>query len=274
LSLPCTLLVISLVTGAQLIGSFYRRLGASFFAKMRIATASEWTPVLCHAHRNNRLRAACLMDLDDGQNTCYTFAGAPGKDYRRSKLCSVATTHNPAAGGRPVAVRPLLLPCRNEKVYSDLSFWDELRGRPAAACLTLPRLMVVARASVIMCRYSRNRTEVRHLSGQDPSQKNPPRRISTAGGLPGRRMGARHRAASRSCTTRKFAGRPSGMSAAVGDDHLQRMERGTVSPESFTHGFLCAARAGSNKPAAGNYCGVQHLQPAAQFPLPPRLNQQ
>jgi uncharacterized protein len=24
--------------------------------------------------------------------------------------------------------------------------------------------------------------------------------------------------------------------AAVGDDHLQRMQRGTVSPESFTHG--------------------------------------
>jgi predicted metalloprotease len=77
--------------------------------------------------------------------------------------------------------------------------------------------------------------QVRHLSSQDPSQRNP---LSVDVELQADCLAGvwAHSTEQRNIVHDADIAAGLQAAAAVGDDHLQRMERGTVSPESFTHG--------------------------------------
>jgi predicted metalloprotease len=77
--------------------------------------------------------------------------------------------------------------------------------------------------------------KVQHLSGQDPSQRNS---LSVDLELQADCLAGVWAHSTEQRQKIHDADIAAGLqaAAAVGDDHLQRMQRGTVSPESFTHG--------------------------------------
>jgi predicted metalloprotease len=191
------LLVISLITGRNYIGSYLSGGGAVSSQRAQNTAAED--------------RSAHLVSftLDDVQHTWETLLPEQtGKDYRR-----------PA----------------DEKVYIDLSFWDELR-RLGGSNADFAQAYVVAHElghhvqDILGIEH-----KVRQLSGQDPSQRNP---LSVDLELQADCLAGvwAHSTEQRQIVHDADIAAGLQAAAAVGDDHLQRMQRGTVSPESFTHG--------------------------------------
>jgi predicted metalloprotease len=120
-------------------------------------------------------------------------------------------------------------------VYIDLSFWDELRRLGGSNADFAQAYVVAHELGHHVQDILGIEQKVQHLSNQDPSERNPlsvdlELQADCLAGVWAHSTEQRHIV--------HDADIAAGLQAAavVGDDHLQRMQRGTVSPESFTHG--------------------------------------
>jgi predicted metalloprotease len=226
------LVVVSLVTGRNYIGSYLSGGGAA-----SSHTSQGMQPGRSYSATPAEDRSAHLVSwtLDDVQQTWATLLPAQtGRDYRRAKLVLFRDYTQSDCGVAQSQSGPFYCPA-DQKVYIDLSFWDELR-RLGGSNADFAQAYVVAHE---LGHHVQNllgiEQQVRRLSGQDPSQRNS---LSVDLELQADCLAGvwAHGTAQRQIIHDADIAAGLQAAAAVGDDHIQRLERGAVSPESFTHG--------------------------------------
>ena len=225
------LLVISLVTGRNYIGSYLSGGGA---ASSQRAQNTDGRPYSASPAED---RSAHLVSwtLDDVQKTWEKLLPEQtGKQYRRAKLVLFRDYTQSACGAAQSQSGPFYCPA-DEKVYIDLSFWDELRHLGGSNADFAQAYVVAHELGHHVQDILGIEQKVQHLSSQDPSQRNP---LSVDLELQADCLAGvwAHSTEQRQIVHDADIAAGLQAAAAVGDDHLQRMQRGTVSPESFTHG--------------------------------------
>ncbi len=219
------LLVISLITGRNYIGAFLSGGG-------HVASSSANRPISADEDRSAQLVS---FVLDDVQNTWTQLLPAQtGRDYRHAKLVLFRDYTQSGCGTAQSQTGPFYCPA-DEKVYIDLGFWDELR-RIGGSTADFAQAYVIAHE---LGHHVQNilgvERKVRQLSSQNPSQANP---LSVDLELQADCLAGvwAHSTAQRKIIDQSDVDAGLSAAAAVGDDHLQKMSRGAVSPETFTHG--------------------------------------
>ena len=223
------LLVISLITGRNYIGSYLSGAGSS-----QRAQNSDGRPYSASPAED---RSAHLVSwtLDDVQKTWATLLPEQtGREYRHAKLVLFRDHTHSDCGVAQSQTGPFYCPA-DETVYIDLSFWDELRRLGGSNADFAQAYVVAHELGHHVQDILGIEQKVQHLSGQDPSQRNPlsvdlELQADCLAGVWAHSTDQRQKIHDADIAAGLNA------AAAVGDDHLQRMQRGTVSPESFTHG--------------------------------------
>jgi len=168
--------------------------------------------------------------LDDAQNTWAQKL----KDYRHAKLVLFRDYTQSGCGAAQTATGPFYCP-EDERVYIDLNFFDELSQKFGAPGEFAQAYVIAHELGHHMQKLLGIEQKVSTLQRRDPSERNPlsvrlELQADCFAGVWGN-----------STKQRKIIDQSdvaAGLRAAasVGDDRLQRMSTGHVSPESFTHG--------------------------------------
>jgi uncharacterized protein len=221
------LVIISLVTGRNYIGSYLSGGGAqpSQSSSQRVAASPQ----------EDRSAQLVSFVLDDVQKTWTTLLPEQtGRDYRHAKLVLFRDYTQSGCGVAQSQTGPFYCPA-DEKVYIDLGFWDELR-RIGGSTADFAQAYVIAHE---LGHHVQNilgiEQKVRSLSSENPEQRN---HLSVDVELQADCLAGvwAHSSEQRKIVDDADIAAGLQAAAAVGDDHLQRMQRGTVSPENFTHG--------------------------------------
>jgi len=172
--------------------------------------------------------------LDDAQNTWHKKFDQAGRQYQDAKLVLFRDVVDSGCGMAESATGPFYCPA-DHKIYLDLGFFDELKQRFGAPG-------EFAQAYVLTHEIGHH---VQNLLGVDQQvrralQSRPDLRNALSvrvelqadclAGVWGHSTEQRHLLESGDVESALNA------AAAIGDDRIQRMTRGTVSPDSFTHG--------------------------------------
>jgi len=217
------LLILSLIFGKN----FFSLLGGGGGAATE--TPASDAPVQA-SPGEERLVAFVSFVLDSAQANWSRVLPAQGTQYHDAKLVLFRDEVSSACGLAESATGPFYCP-GDEKVYVDLGFYDELRSRFGAPG-------DFAQAYVLAHEIGHH---VQHLLGIDA-------RAARAGGRSNAtsvRLELQadcfagiwgHRAKEQNLLEPGDVEEGLNAAAAVGDDRLQRMATGHVSPESFTHG--------------------------------------
>ena len=218
--------VISLVTGRNYIGSYLAGGGMQTQTSRGPVTASP---------KEDRSAQLVSFVLDDTQKTWTAILPEQtGRNYRHAKLVLFRGYTQSGCGVARSQTGPFYCPA-DEKVYIDLGFWDELR-RIGGSSADFAQAYVIAHE---LGHHVQNilgiEQKVRRFSNDDPSQRNT---LSVAMELQADCLAGvwAHSTAQRKIIDEADVSDGLQTAAAVGDDHIQKMERGAVSPESFTHG--------------------------------------
>ncbi len=168
--------------------------------------------------------------LDDAQKTWdRTFQG-----YRHAKLVLFRDYTQSGCGYAQSATGPFYCPS-DEKVYLDLNFFDELSRRFGAPGEFAQAYVIAHEIGHHVQKLMGVEQQVRRLQRSDPSERNPlsvkmELQADCLAGVWG------HSTQERSIIDKADIAEGLRAAAAIGDDRLQRMGRGHVTPESFTHG--------------------------------------
>ncbi|MCU0971733.1 MAG: neutral zinc metallopeptidase [Gammaproteobacteria bacterium] len=174
-----------------------------------------------------------LADTEDTWNALFREGG---RDYEEPKLVLFSGAVNSACGFAQAAMGPFYCP-PDQKVYIDLSFYDEMRRRFGAPG-------DFAQAYVIAHEIGHH---VQNLLGISDKVQAARRKVSEAEGnalsvklelqadcLAG--LWAHHADKTRQILESGDVEEALNAAAAIGDDRLQKQSRGYVAPDSFTHG--------------------------------------
>jgi len=170
--------------------------------------------------------------LDDAQNTWKKIL--PDR-YRDAKLVLFRGAVESACGFAQAAMGPFYCP-RDEKVYIDLSFYDDLRRRFGAQGGDFAQAYVLTHEiGHHVQRLMGIDERVRAAQEQQPGAQNElsvrlELQADCFAGVWG------HSTAQRDILEQGDIEDALNAAAAIGDDRLQKMSQGRVVPESFTHG--------------------------------------
>jgi hypothetical protein len=173
--------------------------------------------------------------LDDAQSTWERLlpqeAGVP---YRHAKLVLFRDVTSSGCGTAQSATGPFYCPL-DEKVYIDLGFFDELANRMGAPGEFSQAYVIAHELGHHVQKLMGIEQKVTHLRRENPAQSNPlsvklELQADCLAGVWGHSTQQRNIIDQSDITAGLEA------VAAVGDDRIQKMARGYVSPESFTHG--------------------------------------
>ena len=173
--------------------------------------------------------------LDDTQKTWeQVFPRQTGKQYRHAKLVLFRNYTRSGCGAAESATGPFYCP-EDEKVYIDLGFYDELKQRFGAPGEFAQAYVLAHEVGHHVQKLVGIEAKVRQLQEQNPRQQNAlsVRMELQADCLAG--VWART-TQERGLLESGDVESALGAAAAVGDDRLQKMATGHVSPETFTHG--------------------------------------
>ena len=180
--------------------------------------------------------------LDDVQHTWERLlpeqAGVP---YRHAKLVLFRDYTDGGCGTAQTATGPFYCPV-DEKVYVDLSFFDELRTHFGAPGEFAQAYVIAHELGHHVQKILGIEQQVSSLRRRDPSQANPlsvklELQADCLAGVWG------HSTEQRKIVDSTDIAEGLRAAASVGDDRLQRMATGHVSPETFTHGSSAARTA-------------------------------
>jgi len=186
--------------------------------------------------KNDPLADMVSVVIADTEDVWKKIFAGQGKRYQEPKLVMFTGTTRSACGLGQSAMGPFYCPA-DQKAYIDLSFYDQMRNRFKAPG-------DFAQAYVIAHEIGHHVQNLLGISGQVHSMK---QRVSQAEGnalsvrlelqadcLAG--VWANHADKARNILERGDVDEALNAASAIGDDTLQRQSRGTVVPESFTHG--------------------------------------
>jgi predicted metalloprotease len=236
--------VIGLISGRGFLGSVLGGLGAAAGnggggQRVQQSERSEpGQPVRESATEHRDVQLVSFV-LDDAQKTWTAILPQQtGRNYRRAKLVLFRSYTQSGCGNAQSSTGPFYCP-EDERVYIDLGFWDELKKLGGNSS-------DFAQAYVLTHELGHH---VQNILGTEQkaqaAMRNPATRSRASVEL---ELQADCYAGiwAHTTQTRTVNGKPileAGdidealqNAAAVGDDHIQKMQRGTVSPESFTHG--------------------------------------
>jgi len=173
--------------------------------------------------------------LDDTQKEWdQLLPKAAGVPYRHAKLVLFRDATDSSCGMAQSATGPFYCPA-DEKVYIDLGFYDELKNRFGAPGEFAQAYVLAHEIGHHVQKILGISNKVRALQERDPSEANP---LSVRLELQADCLAGvwANSTAQRNLIERSDVEAGIRAAGAVGDDRLQRMARGYVSPESFTHG--------------------------------------
>jgi predicted metalloprotease len=218
------LLIISLVTGRNYIGAYFAGGGGAHVQQRAPAAASP---------QENRSAQLASFVLGDAQNTWTKILAEENIRYPRAHLVLFRDYTRSGCGAAQASTGPFYCPA-DEKVYLDLGFWDQLRRFGATG--------EFAQAYVIAHEIGHHvqnvlgiERKVRAMQERNPAARN---RLSVAMELQADCFAGvwAHSTADRKIIDQADVTSGLQAAAAVGDDRLQKMARGFVTPDSFTHG--------------------------------------
>lgn len=172
--------------------------------------------------------------LDDVQNTWDKVLPQSGVNYRHAKLVLFRDATRSACGAAESATGPFYCP-GDEKVYIDLGFFDELRQRFGAPGEFAQAYVLAHEIGHHVQKLLGIESKVRQLQQRNPSAANPlsvrlELQADCFAGVWG------NSTEERNIIDQSDVAAGLRAAAAVGDDRLQKMSTGRISPESFTHG--------------------------------------
>jgi uncharacterized protein len=158
-------------------------------------------------------------------------AGVP---YHHAKLVLFRNSTFSGCGGARSSTGPFYCPT-DEKVYIDLSFYDELKQRFGAPGEFAQAYVLAHEIGHHVQKIIGVEGKVRQLQSEDPKEANP---LSVDLELQADCFAGVWAHSSRDRGLLDPGDVPAALraAAAVGDDHIQQMTRGRVQPETFTHG--------------------------------------
>jgi predicted metalloprotease len=220
------LLLISLVTGHNFIGSMLSggdATGSTTHAPARPPTAAE-----------NRDVQLISFVLDDAQKTWTDIFAAHNRTYRHAKLVLFRGETYSGCGTAQAATGPFYCP-EDEKVYIDLSFWNELQRFGGDTGDFAQAYVITHELGHHVQKLLGIEGRERQLVESNPGEQNPlsvdlELQADCFAGVWG------HTTEQRNIVHPDDVAGALRAAAAVGDDHLQRMSGRAVSPENFTHG--------------------------------------
>lgn len=170
--------------------------------------------------------------LDDAQNTWTKVFEEKNMTYPRAKLVLFTDSTQTGCGYGQAATGPFYCPT-DSRVYIDLGFWDELSNKLGAKG-DFAQAYVVAHEIGHHVQNVLGKSDEVHKSGNSKG---------STGDLVRLELQADCYAGIWAHSTKQrdlleHGDLESAMNAAqsIGDDRLQKMQKGTVRPESFTHG--------------------------------------
>jgi predicted metalloprotease len=172
--------------------------------------------------------------LNDVQHTWEQLLPQTGTDYRHTKLVLFRDFTQSGCGTAQSATGPFYCPA-DEKVYIDLGFFQELRDRFGAPGEFAQAYVLAHEIGHHVQKLLGIEGQVRRLSRSNPTAANPlsvrlELQADCFAGIWG------HSTQQRNLIDNSDIAAGLQAAAAVGDDRLQRMATGRISPESFTHG--------------------------------------
>lgn len=224
------LLVISLITGHNFLGNVLSGGGQSSMRAVNPVPGA-------HAQRGtNEERDAQLVSfvLDDVQHTWTQIFAAHGRTYRHAKLVLYRNATYSGCGTAQASTGPFYCP-EDEKVYMDLSFWNDLKRFGGDTGDFAQAYVVAHELGHHVQKLLGIETRMRRLAQQDPGERNP---LSVDLELQADCFAGvwSHSTEQRHIVHEADIAGALRTAAAVGDDHLQRMAGRAVSPENWTHG--------------------------------------
>jgi predicted metalloprotease len=172
--------------------------------------------------------------LNDAQNTWSQILPAQGVPYRHAKLVLFRDTIDSSCGLAQSATGPFYCP-EDEKVYIDLGFYDELKSRFGAPGEFAEAYVLAHEIGHHVQKLLGIDAKVRAAQQQSPHAAN---QLSVGLELQADCLAGvwGHSTQERNILDPGDLDEGLKAAAAVGDDRLQRMSRGQVNPETFTHG--------------------------------------
>jgi uncharacterized protein len=172
--------------------------------------------------------------LNDTQNTWSQVLPAQGVPYRHAKLVLFRDSIDSACGQAQAATGPFYCP-EDEKVYIDLGFYDELKQRFGAPGEFAEAYVLAHEIGHHVQKLLGIEAKMRQAQQQNPQAAN---QLSVALELQADCFAGvwGHSTEQRNLLDPGDVDSGLKAAAAVGDDRIQRMTRGTVNPETFTHG--------------------------------------
>ena len=173
--------------------------------------------------------------VDDVQKNWDKLLPAETKTpYHHAKLVLFRDSYPSGCGTAQTAVGPFYCP-EDEKVYLDLSFFQELKTRFGAPGEFAQAYVIAHEFGHHVQKILGIEPKVRRLQQQNPDEVNP---LSVRLELQADCFAGiwAHTTQERKLIDAQDVNAALGAAAAVGDDRLQRASRGSVNPETFTHG--------------------------------------
>ena len=173
--------------------------------------------------------------LDDVQhNWDRTLPEQENAPYRHAHLVLFRDAYPSGCGTAQTAIGPFYCP-GDEKVYLDLSFFDELKTKFGAPGEFAQAYVIAHEIGHHVQKILGIEPKVRQLQERNPGQGNQlsvrlELQADCFAGVWG------NSTEQRNIVNREDVDAGLRAAAAVGDDRLQRASRGSVNPESFTHG--------------------------------------
>ena len=192
------------------------------------------SPVRSSASQDRQVQFVSFV-LDDVQHTWeQLLPDQANVGYRHAKLVLFRDYTDSGCGEAQSATGPFYCPV-DEKVYIDLSFFDELRTRFGAPGEFAEAYVIAHEIGHHIQKLLGIEARVQRLRQRDPEESNPlsvslELQADCFAGIWG------HSTEQRNIIDRADIAAGLRAAAAVGDDRLQRMATGHISPESFTHG--------------------------------------
>ncbi|HTA71061.1 MAG TPA: neutral zinc metallopeptidase [Bryobacteraceae bacterium] len=173
--------------------------------------------------------------LDDVQTTWQNLLPAQaGKQYRHAKLVLFRDSFDSPCGQAQSATGPFYCP-EDEKVYLDLGFFDQLKNQFGAPGEFAQAYVIAHEIGHHVQKILGIESKVERMRQSNPSEANP---ISVRVELQADCFAGVWANSTEQRNIVHAADIQAGLraAAAVGDDRLQKMATGRVSPETFTHG--------------------------------------